>query len=386
MRSTARLSGLPRLKKSLDQFVQTACHLFPIAKRKIIFANFYGKGMGGSPKYIAEEILRQGLDYDLVWLTENTNDSFPHGIRPVKMFSLRGRYELATAAVIVNNVKHKLPFKKRKKQYYIQTWHGDFALKFIEKEVEDKLNPLYVEESKADSKETDLILSGSRQFTNIAKKAFWYDGEIFECGVPCNDPFFTPSETARRAICGMLKIPENARIALYAPTFRDGKNKDFELPNFETIVDNLTTVTGQPWVLLVRFHPLDQERLAKVTFSERILNGSGYPDPQDITKASDLLITDYSSIMYDFALQRKPVILFAPDVDNYQQTRGLRDIFWDVPFPLAQTQCNLPGAITAAFAPTYIGRLESFLKDRVCSFDDGHASERVVERIKIITA
>jgi CDP-glycerol glycerophosphotransferase len=302
------------------------------------------------------------------------------------MFSLRGRYELATAAVIVNNVKHKLPFRKRSEQYYIQTWHGDFALKFIEKEVEDKLNPLYVEESKADSKETDLILSGSRQFTSIAKKAFWYDGEIFECGVPCNDPFFSPSETARRAICDKFGIPEDFKIALYAPTFRDGKDKAFELPDFETIVDNLTTITGWSWVLLVRFHPLDQEQLAKVTFSERILNGSGYPDPQDITKASDFLITDYSSIMYDFALQRKPVILFAPDIENYQQTRGLRDIFWDVPFPLARTQGDIPGAIAAACVPSYIVKLESFLMDRVCSFDDGHASERVVERIKIVTA
>lgn len=386
MASAPRLSGFPRLKARLVRSVQAACRIFPIRRHKVVFANFHGRGLGGSPKYIAEEMLREGLDYDLVWLTENPDASFPKGIRPVKMFSIRGRYELATAAVIVNNVKHKLPFNKRAGQYYIQTWHGDFALKFIEKEVEDKLDPGYVAESKADSRETDLVLSGSRQFTEIARRAFWYDGEIFECGVPCNDPFFAPGDAARQAIRSMFTIPDDTRIALYAPTFRDGDNPDFDLPDFEAVVDQLAAVDGHPWVLLVRFHPLDLGQLARVTFSDRVLNGSRYPDPQDITKAADLLITDYSSIMYDFALQRKPVILYAPDIDRYQALRGLRDIFWDVPFPLAQTREEIPGAIAKAFDAAYPARLETFLKERVCSFDDGHASERVVARIRAVTA
>lgn len=382
MAKKGRLSKLSWLKRALVGAIQWICRLFPIQRNKIVFANFIGKGMGGSPKYIAEELLREGLDYDLVWLTEDRNATFTEGIRPVKMYSLRGRYELATAAVIVNNVKHKLPFYKRSRQYYIQTWHGDFALKFIEKEVEDKLNPGYVAESKADSRETDLILSGSRQFSNIVRQSFWYDGEIFECGVPCNDPFFTSSEGSRKAIQSKFGIPDGTHIALYAPTFRDGEDKDFELPDFEAVVSRLRTLDGHPWVLLVRFHPLDQGQLAKVTFSDHVLNGSKYPDPQDITKASDLLITDYSSIMYDFALQRKPVVLFAPDVDHYQATRGLRQIFWEVPFPLAQAKEALPAALAQAFDPSFSSRLEVFLKERVCSYDDGHASERVAARIK----
>lgn len=377
-----RLSGFPRIKKMLVGFVQWACRLFPIRRNKVVFANFIGKGMGGSPKYIAEEILREGLGYDLVWLTEDKKARFPKGIRPVKMYSVRGRYELATASVIVNNVKHKLPFKKRAGQYYIQTWHGDFALKFIEKEVEDKLNPGYVAESKADSRETDVVLSGSRQFSEIVRQSFWYDGEIFECGVPCNDPFFTSNESSIQSIRAMFGIQDGTHIALYAPTFRDGASKDFEIPDFEMVVNQLRAIDGHPWVLLVRFHPLDQGQLAKVSFSDCVLNGSKYPDPQDITKAADFLITDYSSIMYDFALQRKPVVLFAPDIEQYQAARGLRQIFWEVPFPLAQTKEELPVALSKAFAPDFSSRLETFLKDRVCSFDDGRASERVVARIK----
>ncbi|MBQ3849140.1 MAG: CDP-glycerol glycerophosphotransferase family protein, partial [Clostridia bacterium] len=112
------------LKDRLRQLLHGILYLFPISKDKVVFANFLGRGMGGSPKYIAEEMLRQDLPYDMVWLVSDTSVTLPSGIRPVKMFSLRGRYELATAHVIINNVKHKLPFKKKKAQYYIQTWHG----------------------------------------------------------------------------------------------------------------------------------------------------------------------------------------------------------------------------------------------------------------------
>ena len=375
------------IKFRLTRFLHSVLGMLPVRRGKIVFANFLGRGMGGSPKYIAEEILREKLPYDLVWLVEDTNATFPEGIRPVKMFSFRGRYELATAHVIVNNVKHKLPFKKKAKgQYYIQTWHGDFALKFIEKEVEDKLDPLYVYESQADSKETDLILSGSRQFTEIARDAFWYDGEIFECGVPCNDPLFNKSHTAREKVLALFGAPESTGIILYAPTFRDGEDNSFELPDFEAVVHRLEVLSGQPWILLVRFHPLDQGQLAKVHFSEKVLNGSPYPDSQDLTKAADLLITDYSSIMYDFILQYKKGIIFAPDVQRYERTRGLRGLFWEVPYPIAQSQAELLQSLDRLFEPEFPVRVKDFLQNKVHSFDDGHASERVVERIKNVIA
>ncbi len=371
------------IKFRLVQFLQAILSLLPVSKNKIVFANFLGRGMGGSPKYIAEEILRQGLPYDMVWLVSDTSETFPSGIRPVKMFSLRGRYELATARIIINNVKHKLPFKKKeKKQYYIQTWHGDFALKYIEKEVENKLDPLYVLESKADSKETNLVLSGSRQFTNIVHNAFWYNGEIYECGVPSNDPFFEHDDNLIKKVHDHFSIPEETGILLYAPTFRDGDNTDFEIPDFDAIVNRLKEITGKGWILLVRFHPLDQKQLAKVKFSEHVLNGSSYPGTQDLSKAADIVITDYSSLMSDFLLQRKMGLLFVPDVERYEQTRGLRSIFWEVPYPIVRTQQELILHLDDLFLAESITKIEIFLKDKIHSFDDGHASKRVVERVQ----
>ena len=371
------------LKYRLIQLLQGFLYLFPVHKNKVVFANFLGRGMGGSPKYIAEEMLRHELPYEIVWLVSNTNEKFPSGIRPVKMFSLRGRYELATAHVIINNVKHKLPFKKKDKaQYYIQTWHGDFALKYIEKEVEDRLNPGYVAESKVDSRETDLILSGSRQFTDIVKSSFWYDGEIFECGVPSNDPFFEHDESLAKTVRAHFGIPEEAGIILYAPTFRDGDDKGFEIPVFNAIISRIQEIRGKNWVLLVRFHPLDQGQLARVSFNEHVMNGSSYPGTQDLSKVADLVITDYSSLMSDFLLQKKMGILFVPDVERYERTRGLRPIFWDVPYPIVRTQQELIQHLEDLFHDDSYTKIDSFLKNRIQSFDDGHASERVVERVQ----
>ena len=357
------------------------CTFFPVHHRKVVFCNFNGRGWGGSPKYIAEEILRQGLKYDLVWLADKEDKSIPAGIRQVPMHSPRGRYELSTARVIVNNVKNKLPFTKKRSQYYIQTWHGDFALKFIEKEVEDKLNPGYVAESKADSRETDLILSASRQFSNIVRNSFWYDGEVFECGQPCNDVYFHHESRARDKVKALFHLSDDTKIALYAPTFRDG-NLGFEFPDFQVILQNLETLTNNSWALLIRLHPNDQGRVSTVKFTDKVLDGSPYPDTQDLAKAADLLITDYSSIMYDFALQRKPVILFTPDLEAYLQRRGLRDIYWELPFPQVRAKEALEDAIDTVFGSDYSTRLTSFMKERICSYDDGHASERIVDRIR----
>ena len=357
------------------------CTLLPVKRNKIVFVNYCGQGWGGSPRYIAEEIFRQGLDYDLVWLTEDASLSFPSGIRTARLFSRRGRLELSTARVIITNTKRKLPFIKRSCQFYIQTWHGDFALKLIEGEVEDKLDAGYVAGSKAESKETDICLSGSRQFSDIVRKSFWYDGEIFESGLPSNDLYFKDSANLENSVRTFFKIPDGTRIALYAPTFRDG-DRDFEFLDFDLFHHLLEQKTASPWVIVARLHPNDIARSSKIQFNACVLDGSHYRDTQELAKASDLLVTDYSSIMYDFALQRKPVILFTPDLEAYLQRRGLRDIYWELPFPQVRAKEALEDAIDTVFGSDYSTRQTSFMKERICSYDDGHASERIVDRIR----
>ena len=122
----------------------------PVKHNKIVLNNFHGFGYGDSPKYIAEEIIRQKLPYDLVWLVADMSMEFPPEVRKVKMQSVHASYELSTAKIIISNVKVALPYHKKRSQFYIQTWHGSMAFKAIEADAQDKLEPNYLKETKED--------------------------------------------------------------------------------------------------------------------------------------------------------------------------------------------------------------------------------------------
>ena len=360
---------------------QTLLNHLPLKKDRIVFVNFLGRGWGDNPKYIATELLQKKSNYDLVWLVSNKNIKLPKGIRTVLLYSRRGRYELATAKVIISNVKNALPYTKKEGQYYIQTWHGDFPLKYIEKEAEDTLDSAYLSETKADSRKTDLILSGSRFFSTIVRESFWYNGEILESGLPRNDIFFDKDSFIPQQIRKQLGISQQADIVLYAPTFRDNGSA-FPFPDFIAILNMLEKITGKEWVFVVRLHPNDLTRSGEIRFCSKVINGSVLSDMQELEKAADLLITDYSSIMYDFVLQNKPVILFTPDLDSYRTNcRDLRPLYNELPFVRAVSHLELIEKLPMLFSRIYQEKVEAFFKKEVLSFDDGLAAKRVVERI-----
>ena len=201
-----------------------------VKNNKIIFINFLGNGYGCNPKYIAKEIINQKLDYDLVWLINNTNEEMPSKIRKVKYESIKALYELATAKVIITNVKNDLRIIKKRGQYVIQTWHASYSLKYVEKDIENKLKKDYRKASIKNSKQTDLFLSNSRLQTEDIKKAFWCNSEILECGYPRNDILFTNDKSIKEKIKNKLNIANDIKVILYTPTFRDNEStKGFSL-------------------------------------------------------------------------------------------------------------------------------------------------------------
>ena len=380
------LKGIKQIKfRSIGgKVIDSVLSILPV-QNKIVFVNFQGRGYGDSPKYIADEILRQSLPYDLVWLVYDLSNQFPNGIRKVKFYGLKSRYELATARVIINNTKGRLPYLKKRSQYYIQTWHGGFGIKYIEKEAEKYLTEKYVRDSKYDSSITDLILSGSDFQTNVIKKSFWYDGEIFKKGVPRNDIFFnvTPNKIKRLKMKYALEL--NCKIALYAPTFRDDHSIEAYKLAASVVLKSLEEKTGETWKLIIRLHPIVASKSALFTYDDTIIDGSGYPDSQELLVMSDLLITDFSSMMMDFAIMKKTVLLFITDLNEYiNACRGIRPLFYQLPFALAQSNQELCNAIENFDGNKYQRDLDAFMDTYFHSYDDGHASEHVVERIKSI--
>ena len=370
-------------KRSLSGAVEEHLLAMLPKQKKIVFVNIWGRGYGDNPKYIAEEILRQGLPYDLVWLVGDMSLTFPEGIRKVKYYSLQSKYELATARIIISNAKGRLPYIKKKSQYYIQTWHGGFPLKYIEQEAEDDLAPDYRRDTIYDSSITDLLLSGSDFQTAIMEKSFWYNGEIFKKGVPRNDVFFnyTQEDVARHK--RELGVDPDCRLAIYAPTFRDDFNSEAYTLDAPRLLQALRQRTGTPWKIIIRLHPSVAFQSDIFQYGPDIINGTALSDPQDILVAADLLITDYSSIMMDFGIMRKPVMLFCTDLEKYTHNcRNLRPIFYELPFRRCADNDELCQAVSTFDKVEYLAKLDDFLTRHYHSYDDGHASAHVVERIK----
>lgn len=353
----------------------------PVNRHKIVLNNFQGRGYGDSPKYIAEEIIRQKLPYDLVWLVADLNMELPSGIRKVKLQSVRASYELSTAKVIISNVKVALPYHKKRSQFYIQTWHGSMAFKAIEKDAQEKLHPNYLKETIADSKQIDLFLSCNSVQTQEIQTIFWYDGEIFECGSPRNDMLYRPIQY-KDAVKRKLGMDSATKVVLYAPTFRDDFRTDVYNLDLALVSKSLSDRLGGEWRILVRLHPnVMKENIVKLTPDS--IDVTSYPDMQELLLVADVLITDYSTIIYDMAIMRKIILLYAPDLDDYKNNRGLKPIYFNLPSRINQSNDELMEYICRLDLDEYKKRLDEFLS-HVQIFDDGKASQRVVERIKSV--
>ena len=312
-------------------------------------------------------------------MVNDINELLPKGIRPVLNNSRKARYELATSRIIICNVKQALSFKKKRSQYYIQTWHGSFGLKYIEKDVQDKLPINYLRKTIADSKNIDLLLSNSNWQTEEYKRAFWYDGEILEKGFPRNDIFFNLSKEKREIIKKEMKVPLDKRVLLYAPTFRESRSLDVYNIDLYTIKETLKKKTKDEWIVLVRLHP-NITSYSDLFCGLEFIDVTSYPDGQEVLAISDILITDYSSNMIDFILMNKPVFLYASDIEEYKKERGLKPVYYNLPFPLCQNNKELIDAVNAFEDDGYLKELKEF-KKQYHSYDDGNSSKNVVDII-----
>ncbi len=370
------------LKRIYNRLFVFFCNIAPVREGKIVFSSFNGQGFGDNPKYIALEILRQNLDMDIVWLVNNMDETFPSNIRKVKYGGRRMRYELSTAQFVINNVKIDLPYRKKKKQYYIQTWHGGFPFKYIEQEIEARLSTQYVIHSKRESLKIDLLLASCSVDREVMRNSFWYNGEIFTRGTPRNDIYFKGNEGVKKKVRDFFHIPASSKIVMYAPTFRNNNNVSAYRLDVVSVIECLEKYKGGKWIALIRLHPNVRGLSSEFRYASNIIDASSYSDSQELNITADCLVTDYSSLIYDFVLMRKPIYIYANDVEAYQSERGLRPIYFRMPLKINSTTNELIETIKASEAKNTQKSLDSFWEREVEVYDSGHASEAVVERIK----
>lgn len=346
--------------------------------------SYYGKGYDCNPKYLTEYLIkhRQKYDWDIVWAFNNLEQyKNIKGIRTVKTMSLRYFYELYTSKVIVTNYRMTQEFQKRKDQYYIQTWHSSLRLKQIEKDAEESLQASYIQMAQHDSKQCDLLLSGCKFSTQIFQRAFWYQGNILECGTPRNDYLLKVNKTKIKVIKQALGIPERKKVVLYAPTFRKGHEMSVYDLDYTRLRQILEQRWGGEWVVLVRLHPHLNSDDLKITWSEQLKDASKWDDIQELLVLSDVLISDYSSLMFDFSFTQRPCFLYVPDLESY--TEKDRNLYFDIkklPFEIAVDKDELDQCISNFEDKKYQAKLKTF-NQQIGSFESGYASQKLANHI-----
>ncbi len=386
-----------KIRASLHGLAYSLCRAFPVDQKKVVMWTFEGGGgYGCSPKYVAEEMLKRNREgktaYKIVWLLNDMEKEFPEGVTKVKNTLWSRAYHLSTAGTWVSNTRTFYGTKKRKGQRYIQTWHATICIKPIGKYRRERLPRIAYLVSKYDSGLIDYVLSGSDWCTHMYRKGLIYKGEIIKTGTPRCDVLVNQREEKRLQMRREYGLPKEAKIMVYAPTFRGGsQNKDRTVNteesavDFKRLIETLEKRFGGTWYIFLRLHPqlaANMERVKTKQVSKRLIDVSQRPDMNEIIAGSDGFLTDYSSAVFEASLAGQPGFIYADDLEEYIKDRG--DLMFDIyrlPFPTATDNDGLMENILAFDEDEYGKKTEAFMK-RVGIFEDGRASERVVDLIE----
>jgi CDP-ribitol ribitolphosphotransferase len=268
---------------------------------------------------------------------------------------------------------------------FVQVWHACGAFKKFGYSVLDKTfgaDEAYVR-SVAIHSNYDLCLVSAQRFAPAYAEAFGQPVELFSAqfGIPRTDLFFDDERIARTAAAVRRRyaIPPDRRVVLYAPTFRGESVSRARAPT-DLDLGALQRVIGEDHVVLLRSHPFVRERLAMSSdLAGFVVDASDHPDMNELMLVSDVLVTDYSSAIYEFALLGRPMAFFAPDHDAYERERGFYfDFRTGLPGPIFTDSQALAEHLRAAeFEPERVRRFAAE------SFDvaDGRATERFVDQV-----
>lgn len=355
----------------------------PIENKKIVITAMQGTRYGDNPYYISEVLRQSNNGYDIVWLLkESVEDQVDKGIRRVNYDdTFASIKELATAHVWIDcNMKYS-GFIKRKKQIYIQTWHGSYGLKKIGFDLGDKISLIDKRNMLYNSKRTDIMLSNSQKTTEIYKRAFGYNGEMIEKGSPRNDMLLNDNPDIDLKVRKYFGLSEDINIVLYAPTYRNDYSTDSMKLDFYRLKHSLENRFGGTWVILIRLHYKNMcEAKDFIKYDEWLKNATDYGVMQELLVASRVLVTDYSSCMFDFATTKKTCFIYASDLEKYNHDRGNYFAMDELPFPMASTNDELDNIINNFEKECYVSDLDK-LFEKVGLNETGVSSLAVAEYV-----
>ena len=357
--------------------------------RSVMFESWRGL-YSDSPRALSELMARTDPSIRRLWVTTGENE-FPSDVRTVQRHSAAYFKDLLTTDVLVANDIVSKHLVKGPRVHYLQLWHGT-PLKLIghdERAHSYTGAQAHLKRMVRDVAKWDYLVSPSPACSEIFRSAFGFEGEMWETGYPRNDVLRAPGADARREdVRRQLGLEPGALAVLHAPTWRDDDKTDDGRFRQSVLLDPDLIAAALPEGarLLLRLHRNVTER-PESSRDGFVIDVSGHPDIADLYLAADVLVSDYSSAVYDFAVTGKPILLFAPDLDRYRDTvRGMYFDYEDwAPGPVALTQEELAASLGALdeVTRTWAERYAAFV-ERFCPHEDGRAGERVAERLRSI--
>ncbi|MEU9116033.1 CDP-glycerol glycerophosphotransferase family protein [Streptomyces sp. NPDC048483] len=362
----------------------------PIKKRTVVFESHLGKQYSDSPRAIYEEMRRQGLDFEAIWSHSGSPKEFPKDVTLVRRWSLPYLKALAQAEFWVDNQSYPLKLTKRPETTYLQTWHGS-ALKnmgFDQPALKAQTRQQQAEQQRSLDRFDRFLCRSEHDVRTLAKAFRLKEKTLLRVGYPRNDALvrarLREAELGRRErgeLAAELGIPDDKTVLLYAPTFRKagGRHGRFTLP-FD--VERFAEQFGDRYVLLVRSHYLNHVVLPP-TVEGRVIDVSARHDVTPVLELADGLITDYSSVMFDYALLDRPLVFFTYDYDEYvHEGRGTYfDLQAHAPGPVVRTEDDFYETLKSfdTQALEYAAARREFVAT-FGEYDRGDAAQSVVEQ------
>ena len=375
--SPTRILGALR-RRELDWFRGFVYRVFSRANvsNSILFESFQGKVIGDNPYAIFSEVLSRNPSFELLF-TVNSKTKAPDGAKGVKHGSIAWLKALATSRVLVNNTNFPGYFRKRDGQLYIQTWHGT-PLKRLGRDIVDVVpTGSYLKLLDREASYWDFLISPSGYCSEIFPSTFGYKGTILETGYPRND-ILVNGLSKRDLVRRSLGIADDQQLVLYAPTWRDFQRT--ATGNWKP-VNFLDCSLGSGVTVLFRGHT-NTHSAHSARVAAAAIDVTNYQNVAELYLAADVLVTDYSSSMFDFSVTGKPMIFLAPDLDDYIAKRGFYfDFEQEAPGPILKDASFLRKALESIdsqkvqYAARYLAWQQKFNK-----LEDGLASKRVVDK------
>ena len=373
-----------------EEYINWCCQQILVNNKIVMRIGEYG----GHAKCITNQLLKSGEDLDIVWLVHNMDIESPSGVRLVLEKNWKQYiYEMETCKIWLFDVNPLEFIRKRKNQIYIQCKHwSSITLKtFTLDDASTCTSAKIIERFKKDGERMDYILSGSEFDEKSCQSGLGFRGKAVRVGSARSDILFDMS--VKEKVFEHFHLKPDIHVLLYSPTYRDKEFKENHKMtislDMKGLLDTLEKKWGGDWVLFIRLHPWLDFKDCGLKETHNIINAGNYPESEELVAASDVMVTDYSSIMFEEAFLKRPVFLYAPDRNEYiDKERGLLLKYDELPFPIAESNESLRQCILQFDEDEYKEKLTDFLNYHgIC--EDGHASERaarfIIELLKGIS-